>query len=76
MLCYNGLGQASRSREYEVRYLRFKANEAEGSLTGPYLRDHPNDNNESQPIHEIDSGPLKPATSAYAASSKPKASRR
>jgi Flp pilus assembly protein TadD len=76
MLCYNGLGQASRSREYEVRYLRFKANEAEGSLTGPYLRDHPNDNNESQPIHEIDSGPLKPAASAYAASSKPKASRR
>jgi Flp pilus assembly protein TadD len=59
MLCYNGLGQSNLAREYEVRYLRFKANEAEDALTGPYLRAHPDDNNERQPIHEIDSAPLK-----------------
>ena len=58
MLCYNGLGNQRRAREYEVRYLRFKANEAEDALTGPYLRSHPDDNNERQPIHEIASAPL------------------
>ncbi|MFZ0638957.1 MAG: tetratricopeptide repeat protein [Candidatus Acidiferrales bacterium] len=60
MLCYNGLGQPSRAHDYELRYLRFKANEAEDSLTGPYLRSHPNENNERQPIHEIESAPLQP----------------
>jgi tetratricopeptide (TPR) repeat protein len=64
MLCYNGLGQQERAHDYEVRYLRFKANEAEDALTGPYLRTHPDDNNERQPIHEIDSAPLE-ATGPY-----------
>jgi Tfp pilus assembly protein PilF len=63
MLCYNGLGRANLAREYEVRYLRFKANEAEDALTGPYLRAHPDDNNERQPIHEIDSASLKSISS-------------
>ena len=63
MLCYNGLGQQDRAHEYEVRYLRFKANEAEDALTGPYLRAHPEDNNERQPIHEIVSAPLGQAAS-------------
>ncbi|HVA71623.1 MAG TPA: tetratricopeptide repeat protein [Candidatus Limnocylindrales bacterium] len=75
MLCYNGLGHANRARQYEVRYLRFKANEAEGALTGPYLRAHPNDNNESQPIHEIRSGPLQPVASSYGDPPKSKGSR-
>jgi len=66
MLCYNGLGNANRARAFEVRYLRFKANEAEGALTGPYLRAHPNDNNERQPIHEIKSAPLDGRASPYA----------
>ncbi|MGB6877447.1 MAG: tetratricopeptide repeat protein [Candidatus Acidiferrales bacterium] len=60
MLCYTGLGQSSRAHDYELRYLRFKANEAEDSLTGPYLRSHPNENNERQPLHEIKSAPLQP----------------
>ena len=74
MLCYNGLGQTSRAHDYEVRYLRFKANEAEGAVAGPYLRAHPNDNNERQPIHEVNSAPLKPAPSKYATAQSAKAS--
>ncbi|MGB6624256.1 MAG: tetratricopeptide repeat protein, partial [Candidatus Acidiferrales bacterium] len=75
MLCYNGLGQPSRAHDYELRYLRFKANEAEDSLTGPYLRAHPDDNNERQPIHEIESAPLQPTASHYGDSLKAKGSR-
>lgn len=75
MLCYNGLGQADRAHDYEIRYLRFKANEAEEALTGPYLRAHPDDNNERQPIHEIDSAPLQPASSHDAQSARRTGSR-
>jgi len=52
MLCYTGLHQEDRAAEYQKRYLRFKADEAAQTLTGPYLRKHPEDNNERQPIHE------------------------
>jgi Flp pilus assembly protein TadD len=65
MLCYNGLGNQNRAHEFEVRYLRFKANEAEDALTGPYLRAHPNANNERQPIHEIASAPSRTAAPTY-----------
>ena len=58
MLCYNGLGQEARAREHEKRYLRFKADEASQAITGPYRRDHPEDNNERQAIHEHASAPL------------------
>lgn len=75
MLCYNGLGQTDRAREYEARYLRFKANEAEDALTGPYLRAHPDDNNERQPIHEIDSAPLEPPASRNVTPNKSRAYR-
>ncbi|HKW89204.1 MAG TPA: tetratricopeptide repeat protein [Candidatus Acidoferrales bacterium] len=75
MLCYNGLGQPDRAREYEGRYLRFKANEAEEALTGPYLRAHPDDNNERQPIHEIASAPLAPSSPQYGAPPKAGGSR-
>ncbi|HKV28278.1 MAG TPA: tetratricopeptide repeat protein [Candidatus Acidoferrales bacterium] len=71
MLCYNGMGQSVRAHDYQVRYLRFKANEAEGSLLGPYLRDHSDDNNERQPIHELTSAPLAPRASRYSAVSPP-----
>ncbi|MGH9702891.1 MAG: tetratricopeptide repeat protein, partial [Candidatus Acidiferrales bacterium] len=58
MLCYSGLRQENRAREYETRYLRFKADESAQSITGPYRQAHPDDNVERQPIHEHVSGPL------------------
>lgn len=56
MLCYTGLGQTDRAHQYEVRYLRFKADEASQTITGAYRRKHPDDNLERQRIHEHDSG--------------------
>jgi hypothetical protein len=41
-----------------VRYLRFKADEASQTITGPYRQAHPDDNNERQAIHEHVSVPL------------------
>jgi Flp pilus assembly protein TadD len=58
MLCYTGLGNHKESAAYEERYLRFKADEASQTLTGPYREKHPDDNNERQPIHEHVSVPL------------------
>ncbi|HXW90679.1 MAG TPA: tetratricopeptide repeat protein [Terriglobales bacterium] len=58
MLCYNGLGDEKQAREHELRYLRFKADEASQTITGPYRRHHPEDNNERQAIHEHLSVPL------------------
>ena len=58
MLCYTGLSQPDRAAEFQKRYLRFKADEAAQTLTGPYRRDHPEDNLERQPIHEHVSEPL------------------
>jgi len=58
MLCYTGLNQPAQSKEFEVRYLRFKADESSQTLTGPYRAKHPYDNLERQPIHEHDSGPI------------------
>jgi tetratricopeptide (TPR) repeat protein len=52
MLCYTGLGQPQTAGEFEKRYLRFKADEASQTLTGPYLLTHPDDNLERQLIHE------------------------
>ncbi|HZR33539.1 MAG TPA: tetratricopeptide repeat protein [Terriglobales bacterium] len=58
MLCYTGMGDAKQAREHQLRYLRFKADEAAQTITGPYRRLHPEDNNERQPIHEHVSVPL------------------
>jgi hypothetical protein len=58
MLCYNGLGDQRRAEEYKKRYLRFKADESSQTITGPYRRLHPEDNNERQAIHEHVSVPL------------------
>jgi tetratricopeptide (TPR) repeat protein len=56
MLCYTGLGEQGKSKAFETRYLRFKADEASETLTGPYRQAHPYDNLERQRIHEHDSG--------------------
>ena len=58
MLCYNGLGDEKQSHEHQVRYLRFKADEASQAITGPYRQLHREDNNERQAIHEHVSVPL------------------
>ena len=58
MLCYNGLGDEKKAKEHQVRYLRFKADEASQTITGPYRRLNPEDNNERQAIHEHVSVPL------------------
>ena len=52
MLSYNGLGDEESALEHQQRYLRFKADESAQAITGPYRLDHPEDNNERQPIHE------------------------
>ncbi len=59
MLSYTGLGKPRLAHQFEVRYLRFKADEASQSLIGPYVREHPNANNERQPVHEHLTVPLK-----------------
>ena len=58
MLCYNGLGDEKMAKEHQERYLRFKADEASQTITGPYRLLHPEDNNERQSIHEHVSVPL------------------
>ena len=58
MLCYNGLGDQKQAHEHQVRYLRFKADEASQAITGPYRQLNPEDNNERQAIHEHLSVPL------------------
>jgi len=58
MLCYNGLGNQEQAREHQLRYLRFKADEASQAITGPYRQLNPEDNNERQAIHEHVSVPL------------------
>jgi tetratricopeptide (TPR) repeat protein len=58
MLCYTGLGNQTASKAFETRYLRFKADEASETLTGPYRASHPYDNIERQPIHEHNSGDI------------------
>ena len=60
MLCYKGLGDNENAARYEKLYLRFKADESSQTITGPYRRLHPEDNNERQAIHEHVSAPLGP----------------
>ncbi len=52
MLCYRGLQEYAKSDREEKLYLRFKADESATAITGPYELSHPDDNIESQPIHE------------------------
>ena len=52
MLCYRGKGDDELARREEVLYTRFKADESAQELTGARRREHPEDNNERQLIHE------------------------
>jgi tetratricopeptide (TPR) repeat protein len=61
MLTYTGLGKPDAAAEFQKRYLRFKADESAQTLVGPYVRTHPEDNNERQPIHEHVSASLSAA---------------
>jgi tetratricopeptide (TPR) repeat protein len=58
MLCYNGSGDQKLAHDFQLRYLRFKADEASQALTGPYRLLNPEDNRERQAIHEHRSVPL------------------
>jgi hypothetical protein len=58
MLCYMGLGNPAGAAREEKLYLRFKANEIARSVTGPFRLTHPDDNNESLPVHEHVSVPV------------------
>jgi cytochrome c-type biogenesis protein CcmH/NrfG len=69
MLCYNGLGDEKQAHEHQVRYLRFKADEASQTITGPYRQLHPEDNDERQAIHEHVSVPLPALKQASSANS-------
>jgi Flp pilus assembly protein TadD len=60
MLCYNGLGNEKLAKEHQERYMRFKADEASQTITGPYRQLHPEDNNERQSVHEHVSVALAP----------------
>jgi Flp pilus assembly protein TadD len=62
MLCYKGLGDNDKAAQYQRLYLRFKADESAQVITGPYRREHPEDNNERQSIHEHVSVPLHPSS--------------
>ena len=62
MLAYQGLGDPAAAQE-RVLYERLKADESAQSITGPYRRLHPDDNNERQSIHEH-GPPLEPAGAA------------
>ncbi len=57
MLCYRGLGRTEEAEIERRLYERFKADEDAQMLTGPYLRAHPLDNRERQPIHEHPGAP-------------------
>ena len=70
MLCYNGMGDQKQAHEHEVRYLRFKADEAAQAITGPYRQLNPEDNNERQSIHEHVSATL-PTSGSHVGTAAP-----
>ncbi len=58
MLCYRGLGQNENAEREQKLFLRFKADESAQSLTEKPRLQHPEENNERQPIHDHDALPL------------------
>lgn len=58
MLAYKGLGDQEMAMREQQLYLRYKADESSQAITGEYRRQHPEDNNERQAIHEHVSYPL------------------
>ena len=61
MLCWQGLGDATRAAAQQALYERFKADESAQFITGPYRQLHPEDNNERQQIHEHTTAVVVPA---------------
>ena len=51
-LCFKGVGNAEEARRHEKLYYRFKADETQTRIQGPYVLKNPWDNNEAQMIHE------------------------
>src|SRR5579864_600349 len=72
MLCYQGMGDQKRAKDFHVRYLRFKADESAQALTGPYRLLNPDDNRERQAIHEHVSVPLDSMVASDTAQKKQK----
>jgi hypothetical protein len=58
MLSYRALRDQENAAREQALYLRFKADESAQAITGPYLRKHPEANNERQAVHEHKSYPL------------------
>jgi hypothetical protein len=56
MLSYQGAGDSEMAKRHEALYRRFKADESAQTITGPYRKLHPHDNNERQAVHEHASG--------------------
>jgi tetratricopeptide (TPR) repeat protein len=52
MLSYQGVGDSEMAKRHEALYRRFKADESSQTITGPYRKLHPLDNNERQAVHE------------------------
>jgi tetratricopeptide (TPR) repeat protein len=52
MLAYRGNGDTEQSAREQILYERFKADEPSQAITGPYLLEASEDNNERQPVHE------------------------
>jgi tetratricopeptide (TPR) repeat protein len=82
MLCYRGLNNDDLASREEQLYMRFKADESSRAITGPFKLTHPDDNNESLPVHEHvsialgpeDGGkPKPPGSKQYAEGAKQKA---
>ena len=70
MLAYRGVGDMEQSEHHQKLSLRFKADEASQILTGEYKQRNPEDNNESQAIHEhasVDLDALPPETAGASA---------
>jgi tetratricopeptide (TPR) repeat protein len=57
MLCYRGLNQNENAEREEKLFRRFKADESAQSLTEKPRLQHPEENNERQPIHDHDALP-------------------
>jgi tetratricopeptide (TPR) repeat protein len=57
MLCYRGLNQNENAEREEKLFRRFKADESSQSLTEKPRLQHPEENNERQPIHDHDALP-------------------
>ncbi len=51
MLCYRALGKETEAQEHELRYKRYKADEASAALALEFRRKYPHHNNEALPIH-------------------------